>query len=182
MLKIYKIAHDSKIYGPGNRDVVWFKGCSLHCKNCINPELWSTKGAELFSADEAVNQLKSKHLTLLGGEPLQQEDILPFIKAVKRKRIGVILFTGYEQHELEGDKKKAADLCDVVIYGRYIDKLKDDSLYLRGSLNQSIVFNTKKYKPKEFEKPNSYEVNITNDLELHGRTKEFINDLLELNR
>lgn len=181
MLKIYKIAHDSKIYGPGNRDVVWFKGCSLHCKNCINPELWSTKGAELFSADEAVNQLKSKHLTLLGGEPLQQEDILPFIKAVKRKRIGVILFTGYEQHELEGDKKKVADLCDVVIYGRYIDKLKDDSLYLRGSLNQSIVFNTKKYKPKEFEKPNSYEVNITNDLELHGRTKEFINDLLELN-
>ena len=29
-----------------------------------------------------------------------------------------------------GDKKKAADLCDVVIYGRYVDKLKDDSLYL----------------------------------------------------
>ena len=80
MLKIYKIAHDSKIYGPGNRDVIWFKGCSLHCKNCINPELWSTKGAKLFSVDEAVNQLKSKHLTLLGGEPLQQEDILPFIK------------------------------------------------------------------------------------------------------
>ena len=54
MLRIYKIAHDSKIYGPGNRDVVWFKGCSLHCKNCINPELWSTKGAELFSVDETV--------------------------------------------------------------------------------------------------------------------------------
>ena len=80
MLRIYKIAHDSKIYGPGNRDVVWFKGCSLHCKNCINPELWSTKGAELFSVDETVNQLKSKHLTLLGGEPLQQEDILPFLR------------------------------------------------------------------------------------------------------
>ena len=77
MLKIYKIAHDSKIYGPGIRDVIRFKGCSLHCKNCINPELWSTRGAKLFSVDEAVNQLKSKHLTLLGGEPLQQEDILP---------------------------------------------------------------------------------------------------------
>ena len=55
MLKIYKIAHDSKIYGPGIRDVIRFKGCSLHCKNCINPELWSTKGAKLFSIDEAVN-------------------------------------------------------------------------------------------------------------------------------
>ena len=182
MLKIYKIAHDSKIYGPGNRDVIWFKGCSLHCKNCINPELWSFEGAELFSIDEAIANLKSKHLTLLGGEPLQQDDILPFIKALKRKRIGIVLFTGYEQSELSGDMKLAADLCDVVIYGRYVDKLRDDSLYLRGSLNQSIVLNTKKYKPNDFEKPNSYEVNITNDLEFHGRTKDLINDLLELNR
>ena len=181
MLKIYKNAHDSKIYGPGSRDVIWFKGCSLHCKNCINPELWSSEGAELFSIDEAIANLKSKHLTLLGGEPLQQDDILLFIKALKRKRIGIVLFTGYEQSELSGDMKLAADLCDVVIYGRYVDKLRDDSLYLRGSLNQSIVFNTKKYKPKDFEKPNSYEVNITNDLELHGRTKDLINDLLELN-
>ncbi len=182
MLKIYKIAHDSKIYGPGSRDVIWFKGCSLHCKNCINPELWSSEGAELFSIDEAIANLKSKHLTLLGGEPLQQDDILPFIKALKRKRIGIVLFTGYEQSELSGDMRLAADLCDVVIYGRYVDKLRDDSLYLRGSLNQSIAFNTKKYKPNDFEKPNSYEVNITNDLELHGRTKDLINDLLELDR
>ena len=182
MLKIYKIAHDSKIYGPGSRDVIWFKGCSLHCKNCINPELWSSEGAELFSIDEAIANLKSKHLTLLGGEPLQQEDILPFIKALKRKKIGIVLFTGYEQSELSGDMKQAADLCDVVIYGRYVDKLRDDSLYLRGSLNQLIVFNTKKYKPKDFEKPNSYEVKIANDLELHGRTKDLINELLELNR
>ena len=182
MLKIYKIAHDSKIYWPCGRDVIWFKGCSLHCKNCINPELWSSEGAELFSIDEAIANLKSKHLTLLGGEPLQQDDILPFIKTLKRKRIGIVLFTGYEQSELSGDMRLAADLCDVVIYGRYVDKLRDDSLYLRGSLNQSIAFNTKKYEPNDFEKPNSYEVNITNDLELHGRTKDLINDLLELNR
>ena len=98
------------------------------------------------------------------------------------KNFLTLSFTGYEKSELSGDAKQAADLCDVVIYGRYVDKLKNDSLYLRGSLNQSIVFNTKKYKPKEFEKPNSYEVNITNNLELQGRTKELINDLLELNR
>lgn len=182
MLKIYKIAHNSKIYGPSNRDVIWFKGCSLHCKNCINPELWSFEGANLLSVEETIAQLESKHVTLLGGEPLQQEDILLFIKGLKHKKIGIILFTGYEENELFGDVKKAADLCDVVIYGRYIDKLKDDSLYLRGSLNQSIVFNTRKYKPKQFKKHNSYEVNIEGNLELHGRNKKLIDDLLELNR
>lgn len=182
MLRIYKIAHNSKIYGPYNRDIIWFKGCSLHCKNCINPELWSFEGGELLSIEDTICTLQSKHVTLLGGEPLQQEDILPFIKTLKRKRIGVILFTGYEKKELSGGMKRAADLCDVVIYGRYIDKLRDDSLYLRGSLNQIIVFNTKKYKPEQFEKPNSYEAKISNNIELHGRTKDLITDLLEMNR
>ena len=96
--------------------------------------------------------------------------------------MGIILFTGYEKRELDGDKKKAADMCDVVIYGRYIDKLKDDSLYLRGSLNQEIVFNTRRYKPDDFIKPNSYELKMDDKLELHGRNKELINELLELNR
>lgn len=135
-----------------------------------------------MDVDSLVSQIKSKDITFLGGEPLQQTDILPLIKKFKKKRIGIILFTGYEQHELEGDKKKAADLCDVVIYGRFVDKLKDDSLYLRGSLNQEIVFNTRRYRPDDFIKQNSYELKMNDELELHGRNKELINELLELNR
>ena len=182
MLQIFKIAHGSKIYGPGDRDVIWFKGCTLHCKNCINTELWSAEGSEQVDVDFIVSQLESNEITFLGGEPLQQVDILPLIKKLKKKRMGIILFTGYEKRELEGDKKKAADMCDVVIYGRYIDSLKDDSLYLRGSLNQEIVFNTRRYKPDDFIKPNSYELKMDDKLELHGRNKELINELLELNR
>ena len=182
MLNVYKIAHGSKIYGPGIRDVIWFKGCTLHCKNCINPELWSPDGADQMDVDYLVKQLDSKEITFLGGEPLQQADILSLVKRLKKKRIGIVLFTGYERHELDGDKKKAADMCDVVIYGRYVDKLKDDSLYLRGSLNQEIVFNTKRYNPNDFIKPNSYELEMNNELELHGRNKNLINELLELNR
>ena len=182
MLNVYKIAHRSKIYGPGDRDVIWFKGCTLHCKNCINPELWSAEGSEQVDVDFIVSQLESNEITFLGGEPLQQVDILSLIKKLKKKRMGIILFTGYEKRELDGDKKKAADMCDVVIYGRYSDKLKDDSLYLRGSLNQEIVFNTRRYKPDDFIKPNSYELKMDDKLELHGRNKELIKELLELNR
>ena len=181
MLYVYKIAHDSKIYGPKIRDVIWFKGCNLHCKNCINPELWSRNDSNEMDIEMVTRSLKSKHVTFLGGEPLQQEDILVLVKKLKEKNIGIILFTGYEKDELTGDKKEAANLCDVVIYGRYIDELKDDSLYLRGSLNQEIVFNTKRYNPKDFVKPNSYELSMGKEMELHGRNKELINELLELN-
>lgn len=182
MLNIYKIAHNSKIYGPGNRDIIWFKGCTLRCKNCINPELWSSQGANQMNVNSVLRELKSKDITFLGGEPLQQNDILPLVRELKRNKIGIILFTGYDRNELDGDKKTAADLCDVVIYGRYIEKLKDDTLYLRGSLNQEIVFNTKRYKPNDFIKPNSLELTINDKVELHGRNKDFINNLLDLNR
>ena len=85
MLQIFKIAHGSKIYGPGDRDVIWFKGCTLRCKNCINPELWSSEGAEQMDVDSLVSQIKSKDITFLGGEPLQQTDILPLIKKFKKE-------------------------------------------------------------------------------------------------
>ena len=69
-------------------------------------------------------------------------------------------------------------MCDVAIYGRYKDELKDDSLYLRGSLNQEIVFNTKRYNPTNFIKPNSYEVNLNETIKLHGRNRELLTNLL----
>lgn len=69
-------------------------------------------------------------------------------------------------------------MCDVVIYGRYKDELKDDSFYLRGSLNQKIVFNTKRYNPNNFIKPNSYEVNLNETIELHVRNRESLTNLL----
>ena len=70
------------------------KGCTLHCKNCINPELWSSNNPNLLSINSIINQLQSKHITLLGGEPLQQKDIFPFIKELKKNNIGIILFLG----------------------------------------------------------------------------------------
>ena len=179
MINVHKIIHGSKIYGPLDRDVIWFKGCSLHCKDCINPELWSFAPDRLYSIDELLNIIHSKELTLLGGEPLDQEDILALIKRCKEENIGIVLFTGYEEPELNGNKKEAALLCDVVIYGRYDSNKKDDSLYLRGSSNQRIVFNTKRYNEKDFEKPNSYELIINNDIELHGRNKNLLDDLLK---
>lgn len=180
MLSIYKIAHNSKIYGPGNRDVVWFTGCSFHCKNCVNPELWDNKLGKQYSLDEFVSEIRSREITLLGGEPLQQKDIKSLVNKLKEKDVGIILFTGYEIEEIPESLKSTVEKCDVVIYGRYIDELKDDSLYLIGSKNQKIIMNTSRYSKNDFDKPNSFEMLIGDDVEIHGRTKTLVNDLFDI--
>lgn len=178
MLNVHKLFHGSRIYGPGIRDVIWFKGCTLHCKDCINKDLWPGDPEFLYAPQELADSICEKEVTLLGGEPLQQEDILSFIRELKRRGIGIVLFTGYELTNLRGDQLEAAKLCDCVISGPFDPSKKDDSLYLRGSSNQRIDFFSDRYSPSLFRKPASYEVLIGNNMELHGRNKHLIEDFL----
>lgn len=178
MLNVHHVFYGSKIYGPGIRDVIWFKGCTLHCNNCINPELWDDSPEHLMSVDDLISSLHHKEVTLLGGEPLEQTEIVDFIKKLKEKNIGIILFTGYSLPKLSPELKKATSMCDVVISEPYIDSLKDDTLYLRGSTNQIISFGSNRYDKEDFDKQNSYEIVIGKSTEMHGRSKSFVKDLL----
>lgn len=178
MLNVHRLFHGSRIYGPGARDVIWFKGCTLRCKGCINPELWSNEPESLYSPAGLADELASDEVTLLGGEPLQQEDILDFIIELKRRGVGIILFTGYELSQLQGDRLAAAKLCDCVISGPFDPNQKDDSLYLMGSRNQRIDLFTDRYSTEDFRKPSSYEAIIGDGIELHGRSKTLVDEFL----
>ena len=180
MLNVHKIFHGSRIYGPGIRDVIWFKGCTLHCKGCINPELWSNDPECLYEPSKLANEVSSGEVTLLGGEPLQQEEILEFIRELKARDIGIILFTGYEFDALKGKKLEAAKMCDCVISGPFNPLQKDDSLYLMGSRNQRLDLFSDRYSRRDFEKPNSYEILIKNSIELHGRSKRLVEEFFEM--
>lgn len=180
MLNVHKIFRGSRIYGPGTRDVIWFKGCTLHCKGCINPELWPSDPESLYGITELAEEITSGEVTLLGGEPLQQKEILEFIRELKARGIGVILFTGYELNALEGERLEAAKMCDCVISGPFDPSQKDDFLYLMGSRNQRIDLFTERYALSDFKKPNSYEVVIANGIELHGRSKKLVEEFFGL--
>ena len=45
---VFSIQRNSLVDGPGIRTTVFFKGCSLKCKWCHNPEGISAKGQILF--------------------------------------------------------------------------------------------------------------------------------------
>ena len=57
---------------------------------------------------------------------------------------------------------------------------KDDSLYLMGSRNQRIDLFTSRYSIEDFKKPSSYEAIIGNGIELHGRSKTLVEEILDI--
>lgn len=179
MLNIHRIVSHSKIYGPGDRTVIWFQGCSIHCKGCINPHLWSFKKANLIAVDDVVKKIDDNGVTFVGGEPLDQPSIFELINALKKQNIGIILFTGYSIKTMSEEKMMICKACDVVISEPFeIDK-KNDSLYLMGSENQILTINSTKYSIEDFKQPNSMEVIIGDTIEIRGRKNaDFIIDLL----
>lgn len=182
MLNIYKIENNNPIYGPGKRTVVWFRGCSIRCKNCINPELWNRNPNSNKSIDDVLSMIRDDGVTLLGGEPLDQEDLEQFIDRLKELNKSIILFTGYSKYIYDERKVRITNKCDVVISEPFISELKDDSLYLRGSTNQIISVNSNKFSIDDFNKRNVLEIEVSNNtLKSFGRNKNIINEILDLN-
>lgn len=182
MLNVYKISTNNPIYGPGKRTVIWFKGCSIRCKNCINPELWNRSDDCNKTIEELVPLISNDGVTFLGGEPLEQEDIEKLIDVLAVQNKSIILFTGYSIKNYDERMKRITSKCDVVISEPYINELKDDSLYLRGSSNQIITFYSNKYSKSDFDKDNAMAITISSsEVVTYGRNKNLIKELLNIN-
>ena len=125
MIRIQKqmIVENEHLYGPGKRLVIYLKGCSLHCKGCINSHLWPFEGGQQISEEEILNLCQKEKvdgITLHGGEPLDQAfELLKIIKLIKNNGLSIVLFTGYNKKELDSYQKRIWDLSDIVIAGRF---------------------------------------------------------------
>lgn len=135
--------------GPGIRTTIFVTGCTHKCPNCFNEEYqdfnfgnpWARK-----ETDEVIEDLKLdevKGLTVLGGEPFQNEvDLLQILRDIKKEvQKDIWIFSGYTYEEIlkDEDKKKLLEECDVLVDGRFVEALKDLSLRFRGSSNQRII-------------------------------------------
>lgn len=135
--------------GPGIRTTIFVTGCTHKCHNCFNEEYqdfdfgdpWTQK-----ETDEVIEDLKLdevKGLTILGGEPFQNEvDLLQVLRDIKKEvQKDIWIFSGYTYEEIlkDQDKKKLLEECDVLVDGRFVEALKDLSLRFRGSSNQRII-------------------------------------------
>ena len=122
---------------PGISVSFFTQGCPHHCPGCHNPETWDFNGGKEFTYDvlnEIIDALTAngveRSLSILGGEPLCEENIfltLLLIKTVKERlpNTKIYIWTGYYYNELikrtsDSHLKAILDYTDYLIDGPYI--------------------------------------------------------------
>ena len=134
--------------GIGVRVSLFVSGCRNHCDGCFQPQTWDFDYGLPFTKEREEEILKAlrpswiQGLSILGGEPMEPENenvLLPFIKRVKETypKKDIWLYSGYTYEELKG--RKILQYVDVLVDGRFEEKLRDPSLAFRGSSNQRIL-------------------------------------------
>ena len=134
--------------GPGVRVSLFVSGCRNHCKGCFNPETWDFDYGRPFTReteDEIIEALRPswiQGLSILGGEPTEEENAAVLIPFLKRVRIvlpdkDIWLYSGYTYEALRD--KEILTLVDVLVDGPFLLELKDAGLAFRGSRNQRII-------------------------------------------
>ena len=134
--------------GPGVRVSLFVSGCRNHCKGCFNPETWDLDYGRPFTRateDEIIEALRPswiQGLSILGGEPTEEENaavLIPFLKRVRAALPDkdIWLYSGYTYEALRD--KEILTLVDVLVDGPFLLELKDAGLAFRGSRNKRII-------------------------------------------
>ena len=82
-------------------------------------------------------------VTFTGGDPMfQPEGFTELAKAIKANSQKTIwCYSGYTFEEIVKNEKRKELLgyIDILVDGRFVQELKDESLYFRGSSNQRLI-------------------------------------------
>lgn len=132
--------------GEGIGVSLFVQGCNFHCKGCFNKDTWNFKGGKEWNKDtedQFILFCKNpyiNHISILGGEPLQQDnDLLNLLVRIKEE-VGkpILLWTGYKFHNIPEDKKAILKYVDEITDGQFVEELKDYKLKFKGSSNQNV--------------------------------------------
>jgi len=133
--------------GPGVRVSIFFQGCTFHCPECFNSEIWDFKGGKEFN-DDVINQIIDlckddyiEGLSILGGEPMHPKNIDGTLALAKKfKEVypnkSVWVWTGYKYEDLQKDTLMN---IDVLVDGLFEKDLYSPTLKWRGSSNQRVI-------------------------------------------
>lgn len=149
-VKISGVIRQSIVDGPGMRFVVFTQGCPHKCPGCHNPQTHSFSGGYDCGVDKILAEIAKnpllKGVTLSGGEPFSRPaELLPLVRAVRKKGMDVYCYSGYTLEELIAMSEidpatgELLELIDVLIDGRFVLEERDLTLRFRGSSNQRIL-------------------------------------------
>ena len=152
--------------GEGVGVALFVQGCRFACKNCFNHNTWDFNGGEEWTKDtedkliELANKPYIKRLSILGGEPLADENLDGVLHLVDRFRLlfpnkSTWIYSGYtwnqvmnpvttgdfnpSRDELLHKRKEIVKRCTVMVDGRYIDSKRNPQAKWKGSDNQRVI-------------------------------------------
>ena len=154
--------------GEGVGVSLFVQGCDRHCFNCFNPDTWDFNGGKEWTKEvknkfmELINQPYIRRISVLGGEPLAEQNLDEVLSLIKETRTSfsektIWLYSGYNFDLLNSKYNEykytpfAANAdewltrweiisnVDVLVDGEYIDGQKDLTLKWRGSKNQHVI-------------------------------------------
>ena len=145
-ISILDIVEDTTVDGPGFRTTVYSAGCPNCCPGCHNPQSWDIANGHEVDVEDILKIILADpfaDVTFSGGDPMfQPVGFAALAKAVKeRSGKNIWCYTGYLFEDLmqNAQQKELLEYVDVLVDGRFVEVLKDESLRFRGSSNQRII-------------------------------------------
>lgn len=152
--------------GEGVGVSLFVQGCHFYCENCFNQSTWDFSGGKVWTEElennffKLINRPYIKRVSVLGGEALADENVSEVLRICKKIRLlygrqkTIWLYSGYVwedifdkvgciyQQNVDINKiirRQVISQCDVMVDGRYVDDLKDQSYPYAGSTNQRVI-------------------------------------------
>lgn len=146
MISILDIVEDTVVDGPGFRTAIYAAGCPHQCPGCHNPNSWDRGNGRWMDTGEILQKILSDEfadVTFSGGDPMfQPEGFTELAVSIKRhSQKNIWCYTGYTFEQLLRNprQRQLLEYIDVLVDGRFIEELKDENLYFRGSRNQRLI-------------------------------------------
>lgn len=169
-LRVDRVAAASKVLGPGERAVVWVRGCPLRCRECIAPDSLSFEGGSdvpMTVVAEWLVSLRAPGVTFSGGEPFSQAGALAAVLEQVRARrpdYSAMAFSGFTLERLRAGTRAQQRLLaalDILVDGPYIPA-RHAPLRWRGSSNQRLLFLSDRHRSiaGEPDEPAGLEVDV----------------------
>ena len=147
-IRLYGLATDSIVDGPGYRTAIFTQGCPHHCPGCHNPESHAFDAGKVWTLSDVEARFTGNPLlsgvTLTGGEPFcQPAPCAELARRAHAKGLNVWAYTGYtlEQLVAMNDPNVNALLAelDVLVDGPFLLAERSLELDFRGSRNQRLI-------------------------------------------
>lgn len=148
-MNYHNITKCDMLNGEGVRVVLWVSGCVHACPNCHNQQTWSPNSGIPFddkALEEIYAELENPYvdgITFSGGDPLHPKNyntIFWLCSQIKQKfpTKNIWVYTGYDLDDVKHVYGDILDYIDVLVDGKFIEKLKSPEKHWVGSSNQRV--------------------------------------------